>query len=650
MPSITRTDLDPESALHKRILSEVRRRVRLSEREFERNIHATWRQNDETMVAYVHESEADIKRDNKRQTEGKQAYTTIRVPYAYGVAMSLHAYLVSVFLSRAPVFQFDGIHGEAQNQVMALEALIDYQYRVAQMGPVMFCWLFDLVKYGIGVIGEYWTTRIRHVAEIIPSLDPLTGEVVKYEQVTRPVPGYKGNEIFNVSPFDFLPDPRVSVQNFQKGEFCATRQRLSWQTIKEREQLGYYTNIEHIDKKIVPNFPSDNDRDRESRAIQRPADNYYNVELRDTGLGDTSPEIVPVYECYIKIVPSDWNLGNSDFPVMWCFTVTGDNRTVIGAAPFGALHAEFPFHVNQIEFDCHALVNRGEPEILKGIQDTMDWLLNSHMYNVRASSNNLFVVDPLRVNMKDIYHPQPGGVIRKRPGAGMSSDKPIEQLQISDITQRNIGDMELMKNIGEQGTGISELLMGATPSGGRRTATEARQTAAAGTSRGKAIAEFNGVGGFASLGRHLVQNSQQWYDGNLKLRIVGNLAQFAGEKFVMVDPAAIAGFYDYITVDGALPLDRFAQINLWKEMIAGVLSNEILASQYDIAGIFGWVAQLGGLRNIDSFRIVPTPMAQLQSQNQQGNIVPIKQNNPDNLQQPTQGGPINVSSQFGANG
>jgi hypothetical protein len=648
---ITRKDIVPGSKLHSYIIEEVRRRVRHSDREYD-NKHEKWREADEIMVAYVPEDMADHRRRMRRDVEGKQSYTTIRVPYAYGVAMSLHAYLTAVFLSRAPVFQFDGVHGEGQMQVNALEALIDYQYRIGRMSPKMFSWLYDVAKYGVGVIGEFWGKDIRHVAHLAPILDEATGLVVDYEEVIEELVTYEGNQIFNVSVYDFLPDPRVTIREFQKGDFCGTRQRLSWQDIKSREMQGYYTNLEFIDHRIVPNFPIDDRKGQDSRAIERPSDDVYNMDMTQAGLEYIKkPEIVPVYEMFVKITPADWGLGPSTYPCMWVFTVTGDWKTVIGATPYGAYHCEYPYHVGEIEMDAQALCNRGVPEILQGVQNTMDWLLNSRMYNVRAINNNLFVVDPLRINLKDVTDPLPGGLIRRKAGVVSGPhDKPIEQLSIQDVTSRNIGDMELMKNVGEQGTGISDLLMGAVPTGGRRTATEARQTAAAGTSRAKVISEYFGGSAVQGLGLHLVSNSQQYYQGQQKLRIVGNLAEFAGQKFIMVDQQSIAGKFDYISADGSLPLDKFAQVNLWKELMQGILADPNMAMQFDVASIFMWVAQLAGLRNVQNFRLVPTPLQQIRQQEQAGNIIPIRPGgtNPDNLTQPTGGvGPVNVGSIYG---
>jgi hypothetical protein len=512
----------------------------------------------------------------------------------------------------------------------------------------MFSWLYDTVKYGVGIIGEYWTTRRREVMNMIPLLDPLTGAVVDHEMVTESVINYKGNTLFSVSPFDFLPDPRKAIGKFQEGEFCATRQRLSWQDIKERESDGFYINVDRIDPRIVPNFPTDNDRDRESRAIQRPSEDFYNIDLLSYGAGIAKkPEIVPVYECFINLIPNDWGLGAGTYPCKWVFTVTGDMRTVIGAAPFGAYHAEYPYHANEMEFDAHALANRGIPEITEGIQNTVDWLLNSHMYNVRAANNNLFIVDPYRVNMKDLTDPLPGGFIRKRPGAGSSTDKAIEQVPIQDMTRQNIGDMQMMNTIGEKTHGISDMLMGVAPQGGRRTATESRQTAAGGTSRAQTLAGYMSVCGMSSLGRHLVSNSQQYYDATMKIKITGNLAQYAGMKFLDVSPEMIAGHYDFVAVDGTMPIDRFAQVNLWKELLQGLMMDEQLRMQYDVSKIFAWVAQLAGLRNIDNFKIQLGDPGMLAQQAGQGNIVPLRPGSPDNLTQTPGMGNMNIGSIYG---
>jgi hypothetical protein len=47
-------------------------------------------------------------------------------------------------------------------------------------------------------------------------------------------------------------------------------------------------------------------------------------------------------------------------------------------------------------------------------------------------------------------------------------------------------------------------------------------------------------------------------------------------------------------VDGTLPVDRFAQANLWKEILAGMRTMPEIAQQYDMGRILhGWHNSLG---------------------------------------------------------
>lgn len=620
MPSLTlEEEIDPKTQLHAMIIEEVRRRVRFSERSFSTQ-RLAWRKAEDEIIAYIPESAADGKRRNERENSGVPKYTTIKVPYTYAVVMALHTYICQVFLSRSPIFQFDGRHGEGQQQVLALEAYLDYQVKVGRMLPGLYSWLYDAAKYGVGIIDLYWTEQIRRVTEIQFTADPMTG-IESREQVTMELPGYKGNQITNTSPRDWLPDPRVTMREFQQGEYCGSRIKLSWLEVKNRERNGYYTNVKHLDRNISPRFTDE--RDDDSQVI-RPDDEM--VEFSASRTSDSSlrhPDIVPAYQMFIELIPSMWGLSDSDYPEKWVFTVSADWKVVLGAQPHGAYHCEFPYHFIELEPDAYALSNRGMPEILKGVQDTLDWLLNSHMYNVRASNNNLFMVDPMRIVMKDLTHPVPGGAIRMRPGSSAMQGEPLKQLQIQDITRNNMGDFVQMIGVGERTSGINDQMLGAFTKTGRRTATEVRTSSVGGVSRQKVTAEYMSCVGFDTLAKQMVQNSQQYMDVELTLKIVGNLSQLAGTQWMEVTPDMIMGFFDFVPVDGTLPIDRFAQANLWKEIMMGVAQTPQLAVEYSLARIFAWTAQLAGLRNIDRFRIELGSPEHLAAQAQLGNVIPI---------------------------
>ena len=125
MPSLT-TKIEWNSPKAKRIQQAVNQRVRASASKYA-NRHVEWRKSEETALAYLPEDEITRQKKINRDYYGKPEFTKIRIPYSYGVLMASHTYWTNVFLSRTPVFQYKGRHGETQQQVMALEALIDYQ-------------------------------------------------------------------------------------------------------------------------------------------------------------------------------------------------------------------------------------------------------------------------------------------------------------------------------------------------------------------------------------------------------------------------------------------------------------------------------------------------------------------------------------------
>lgn len=115
----------PKSPGHKLVQDQLQPRIRMAE-QANNKMHAAWRNAEERILAYVPESEVDAKRRNRRDN-GKPQYTTLQIPYTYALVMSAHTYLTSVFFARSPVHQFAGRHGEGEQSVQAVEALIDYQ-------------------------------------------------------------------------------------------------------------------------------------------------------------------------------------------------------------------------------------------------------------------------------------------------------------------------------------------------------------------------------------------------------------------------------------------------------------------------------------------------------------------------------------------
>ena len=632
MPSLT-AELRHNSPLSRRILQAVSDRVKSSRTAYS-DLHTKWRRNEEQAVAYLHESELDITRRLERDYTGEPTLTKVKVPYSYGVLMASHTYWTNVFLSRSPINQFTGRHGESQQQIQALEALIDYQAQVGEMLVPWYLWLLDAGKYGLGVIGVDWVDEYSIVAEIVEEPVMFAGIIntgkKKKNKVARRVEGYSGNRLTNIRPFDFYPDPRVPVRFFQKGEFCAARVEIGWNTILKRVEKGYYIaeNVNMIRAKQhyvtggVGGVEGE-DRVEGSVTVQLPQPEAFYI---DNETSDKSPRnaVIGAIECTIELVPKEWGLGSRSYPEKWVFTVTDDYFIVLGAQPLGANHDKFPFNVLEYEPEGYSIGSRGIPEVLKPIGDTMDWLLNSHLYSVRKALNDQFVVDPSRIELSDLENPLPGGAIRLSPGAyGSDAREALNQLQVADVTRTHLTDMGAMLNIGQRAVGVNDQLQGLINQTGRRSATEVRTGTGFGINRLKTTSEFFSAMGWTPMASMLVQNSQQYFSTERKFRIVGQLAAEAGAQFIDVSPESILGFFDFVPVDGTQPIDRIAQANLWQQIFGQITTVPQISAGYDIGRIFEWIAQLAGLKNISQFRIELTPDQQLAQLAQQGNVIPI---------------------------
>lgn len=606
------------SDLHAMLIPKLMDRVRRSRDAMIATRQDAWQRCEEQFLAYIPASDNDQLRKAARKN-GEPQYTTIEIPYSYAMVLAAHTYLTSVFFSRDPVFQIKGRHGEAQNAEMAMEALLDYQLNVGGHLPPMYVWLLDALKYGLGVIGYYWDDEIiqvrkrQEVAETFLGI-PIPGKK-KIEEFVDRVPGYSGTRAFNVRPYDFLWDPSYPVGQFQKGEFCGRYVELNWLDLQDGAKDGKYFNLEKVahNRRVAGA-----NRVAGSAQVTLPNDPAYTS--LDAKEFDTAP--VVGYELVVRLIPKEWGLGKETYSEKWVFTIA-DESVIIGAQPLGYYHNRFPFEVAEQEVDGHSLFSRSMLEITKPLNDTLTWLINTHFYNVRKSLNDQLVVDPSKVVMKDVTNPEPGRIIRLKPAAyGSDVRLAVSQLQVQDVTRAHVTDAQMVMEMLQKVTGVNDNLMGAVNSG-RRTAAEVRSSTTFGINRMKTMAEYLSATSFAPWTQQIVQTTQQCFDLERQFRIVGDQAQYMTDRFIHVTPDSIAGFFDFVPVDGTLPVDRMAQVNLWNQLMAQAGKMPQIMQSFDLTKIFAFVAQLAGLKNINQFRIQILPDAQMQAQAQAGNSIPM---------------------------
>lgn len=627
MPSKT-LNIPHRSPQERRLLDALRARYMMSKTGMSA-LHKKWRDAESATLAYLPEREADAARRAKRELQGLPQYTTIVLPYSYAMLMTAHTYWTTVFLSRSPVLQFSGRHGESEAQVQAVEALMDYQTTVGGHLPVYYIWLLDVGKYGIGVVGNYWDEEKSFVARIDeiaaqPALPgaPEMGPIQRLRTVES-VSGYTGNKLFNVRPYDFYPDTRLALHRFQEGEFCAVRSEVGWHVIRGMELDGFYMNT-----KALPNTKGTATTERVdgSPAQTLPqSDTTTQYSGFDDNARVTDNNVYGLIDMVVLLRPKEWGLGSDNVPQKWVFTTDDRHEVLLSARPLSSYHARFPYQLLELEPEAYALAARGIPEIMTGVQQTIDWLVNSHFYNVRATLNNQVIVDPSRVVLKDLLDPLPGGVVRMKPlGYGQDPASAVKQLQITDVTRTHLSDVQFMHEFGQRVMGVNDQIMGMLESGGRKSATEIRTSATFGTNRLKTNSEYFSALGFAPLSTMMLQNAQQYYSAPMKLRIVGDTAAGVEQQFIDVTPEAIHGVYDFVPVDGTLPVDRFAQANLWRQMFADLAQMPQVMQGFDVPRLFMHIAQLGGLKGLRQFRVQVMQPGQTPEQAAGGSVIPLR--------------------------
>ena len=598
---------------HKKVLEGLIARIDLSERAMQKK-YARWEKADEEFAFHVPEKETDTLRKTARDG-GKPQYTTIEIPYTYAQMMTAHTYFSSVFLGRSPVLGFQGRHGEPEMNVQAVEAIMDYQTQVGgHIGPY-YVWLHDAGKYGLGIMWRYWDREEHTFSDIREEPVTLLGSEIEGKtqriKTTKTITGYEGNRLFNVRPMDHLPDPRVPIGKPQQGEFVGRKVDIAWNTIMKRKLSGQYINVDEVKKRLKVGGSNNERRAAIVETLDLPefGTNISGPIHTQTSLVSTLDGI----EMVVELIPKEWELGSTEYPEKWVFTVL-DKKIIVEARPYGEWHNKFPCEVLEVEVEGYGLAKRGFLEIGRPLNEVMTWLVNTHFYAVRKTLNGDIIYDPSRIVSSDLLNSDgTGSRIRLRPTAyGTDVRTLIHQLQGgADITGTHLRDSEVVGQLLQRVLGVTDNLLGSVNPGGRKTATEVRTASSSSVNRLKTISEYMSATGWSPMTQQLLQSTQQLYDAKKKFRIVGDQMN-RPEAFVMVDPSAIAGDYDYIPVDGTLPLDRFALVNMWGNLFSQIRNFPQIAQEYNISEVFAWVAQLAGIKNIKQFRVQVVPDANIQ--------------------------------------
>lgn len=617
-------DLRPGSELHEALKVRIISMVRESKDVMQRR-YANWRDLDNKLTGYI-EPDAEEK---KIRGDDKRKAISIVIPMSYATLETILTYLTAALL-RDPIVKYEGVGPEDTVGAILLEHNINYQLRKSKAILALHTMLRDSLVYGFGIVSPQWRVEkaYRRVVEETGFAGSILGAIFPREQkkVRKRVTSFEGNKIFNIDPYKALPDPSMPVNDLQRGDRLGWIDRTSYFSLLEDEindsSMFNAKYVDFIDGRSRYNLGEESGRLDKTGGQREP--------------GRVQNKVSDVIHMYAKIIPSKWGLGREDTPETWLFSLVGD-QVIIKASPMNLDHEMFPAAVSSPDYDGYSTAPVGVIELGMGMQEFLDFSMNSHITNVRKMINDVLIVDPMLVNMNDMKDPGPGKLIRLRRsawGRGLA-DKAVKQLEVVDITRNNVNDAFTMLDMSQRTTGAAEVLQG----GRRRTservsATEARDTRMSALSRMEKAAMLTSTQAIVDIAHMCASHTQQLQTEDTYIKIMGEhverlMREFgveAGSK-VAVKPEQLSVYYDVVPNDGTMPSNADSQV--WMQIFQTVAGNEMLLQKFDIVRIFKHIARIEGAKNIEEFQLREVqanvmPDEQLEGQVQQGNLVPIE--------------------------
>jgi hypothetical protein len=619
------------TGLHQRILTKIRARLKLSQ-EAMTNRYPEWDRVDEQCRLFMNLS--DAARDGEKQPvynidgtlKAEMPFTrSIVIPVSYVILSVRLSQLMGIIMGQKPMWPLEGTGPEDVQPSRMMESCLDYDMEQCRGLMSVFQLFTDAEKYGTGIIYDTWTDQYGWKMNQ-GAANPMARQFLK--GLSYSPQDFKTwdivreyNDWTSVDPFSFWPDPRVSMNDIQKGEFCGHRYKRNYLWLKERttDKGGPYFNIDVL--KTIKSGKEDNQS-------YRPRRDELLTTTPNTSTSD--PDDKGYYELdhiQIRLIPRDWELGPSEDPEIWWFTVAND-AVIVRAHESAYEHNQFTYGIGESNPDLHAPFNPGNIENLEPIQRFMNWLLNSHFENIRKHLNDMLVYGPSFVEEEDILNPGPARHIRMTQRGeemvemGADASRFIHQLQLGDVTAPHLQASQFLWEMVQKMFATSDPEMG-TPTNEKKTLGEI-QNIISGSGKRIALAyRLYEMMAFQPLILRAVANRQQFTSLEQYFRIVGDYAQevFAQNNGrMLVTPWDIQGNFDYAPRSSIMPPDPAKSAIAWSQIMFGLAKFPQVwmpgpdGKVLDPRLIFNEIARNMGIKHIQQFYRQMMPMEGMMGQ------------------------------------
>jgi hypothetical protein len=409
--------------------------------------------------------------------------------------------------------------------------------------------------------------------------------------------------------------------------------------LRKLEDGGIFFNVSKIktDASRMPMsggtimYPDPFEPGRSSAAARRGRGGYA-PEMAFSGLlADAKKNRMHVNEqLIVELTPKDFELSDSDKPEQWLFNLV-DGSTIVRAEPNPFYN--FPYAVIEAYPDVITYVTQGIMELTEPLSAHMSFLVNSHLQNVRKAINDMLVVDPSRIDLRDLLDPKAGKIIRMLPMAyGQDPSLAVRQLNIQDITQGHLSDLKVLMEIWHRVLGTSETMFGQI-SMSKRTATDVSAALKSASSRMKTMADLMSAEGISALTEMMALARQDNMSIDQFVELVGVSAQDLGVSpdqiingWARVNKDHLQGNFYYPAEEGVMPSDRAQAAEVMMRAFESVARYPFLQQVFDPVAIFREVSRQYGIWNMNDFvraEVQVMQPDQLAAQRAAGNIQPM---------------------------
>ena len=631
-------DLDPKGKLHKKLLGKIIPYAQESANNISSRF-SSWNEIDRTLTAYIpaDEAEKEVMFNDPRKP------TSIVFPNTYAIMETILAYLIAAFY-QDPMFKYEGVEPNDVIGSILLEKVVSLHTIQNKVGLDLHTMLRDSLSYGIGLVSPIWKRDFgfRTVMQETPA--GLFGLFTKKEKVVEEGILFEGNALENIDPYLALPDPNVPIHKVQSGEFFGWVERTNVSNLLTKEKNdGDYFNVRYLNKleSRTTSIYGYDKSDREKKWRSPRYDRYHaqggkGSTVRGAGIATKPCDVINMY---VKCIPREWGIGNSEYPEKWLFSVAADS-VIVRAKPLDLDHNMFPVAAAAPDFDGYSAIPVSRLEMLNGLQRVLDWMFNMHVANVRKTMNDVLIYDPYLINSRDINSPEAGKRIRiRQPGWGRPdiAKNAVYQLPVTDVTRQHVADSSWIVQWQQKIGGADDVAMGSLRQGGpeRLSSAEYKGTEAGQLSRMARIARVIGLQAMQDIGKMFGAHTKQlmseeqfvkitgrWQSILLKEYGVGKIQKNHGR--ISVSPFDLLVNYDTIVRDGTIPGSNYSAV--WERMFDSIAKNPELQNEFDLTRIFGHIARNNGATNVQDFMKVQIGDDDLvQQEAKKGNLVPINE-------------------------